>query len=236
MKQGKGNSIKRKLFIFIINHRIYISALLLGITIFLGWFAAQVKFDNTIETYFLEEDLKDYRQFLNQFGTDEIIAIAFGGEDVFTVANLQLIDTISKKLENLPNIRRVISLTTAKIVYGEGKNVSFNSLISEIPATPDELISIKKKALSDPFIPGTLISADARNTAIVAEIDHIIGEFDYKVDLLSQIRDFLRKEEIKTGKHFSIGGTSVLDDALFRYTRNVRWTPLFGQPRRGYKL
>ena len=123
MKQGKGNSIKRKLFIFIINHRIYISALLLGITIFLGWFAAQVKFDNTIETYFLEEDLKDYRQFLNQFGTDEIIAIAFGGEDVFTVANLQLIDTISKKLENLPNIRRVISLTTAKIVYGEGKNV-----------------------------------------------------------------------------------------------------------------
>ncbi len=228
MMQGKDSNMKQKLFIFIMNHRIFISALLLGITIFLGWFAAQVKFDNTIETYFLEDDLKDYRQFLDQFGTDEIIAIAFGGEDIFTVGNLQLIDTISKKLENLPHVRRIISLTTARIVYGEGENVYFSPLVPEIPSTPDELISIKKKALSDPFIPGTLISTNARNTAIVAEIDHIIGEFDYKVDLLSQIRDFLRKEEIKTGKHFSIGGTCVLDDALFRHTQRdqIRFFPV----------
>ena len=71
--------MKKKLFVFIMNHRIFISSLLLGITIFFGWFAAQVKFDNTIETYFRKDDLKDYRQFLDQFGTDEIIAIAFGG-------------------------------------------------------------------------------------------------------------------------------------------------------------
>lgn len=208
-----------KLFLFIINHRIFVSTLLLGFTLFFGWFAAQVEFDNTIETYFLEDDLRDYRRFLDQFGTDEIIAIAFGDEDVFTIENLRVIDTVSRKLENLPHVRRVLSLTTAKIVYGEGDIVSFDPLVNEMSFSSAELISIKQRALADPFIPGTLISPDARNTAIVVEIDHIIGEFDYKVDLLNQIRALLQEEETQTGKRFHMGGTAVLDDALFRYNQ-----------------
>ncbi|MFQ5866108.1 MAG: RND family transporter, partial [bacterium] len=220
--------MRNMLFVFIMNHRIFVSTLLLGVTIFFGWFAAQVKFDNTIETYFLEDDLIDYRRFLEQFGTDEIIAIAFRDEEVFTVENLLLIDTISKKLEDLPHVRRVLSLTTAKIVYGEGESVYFDPLVNEIPSSSTELISIKQRALADPFIPGTLISSDARNTAIVAEIDHIIGEFDYKVDLLNKIRALLNEEEIKTGKHFYVAGTAVLDDALLRYNQRdqSRFMPL----------
>jgi len=204
---------------FIMSHRALIAMLLLTVTALLGWFASRVQFDNTIETYFLETDLKDYRQFLDQFGTDEIIAVAFGGDDVFTTENLALIETISHKLEKMAHVRRVISLTEAKIVHGEGKKVSFNTLIDQIPISPEELKTIKKRALSDPFLPGTVVSRDGKRAAIVAEIDHIIGEFDYKVDLLQKIRDYLRQEEQRTGKHFRIGGTSVLDDALFHHTQ-----------------
>jgi hypothetical protein len=220
--------MRDKLFTVIIGHRVVISALLLGITMFFGWYAAQVKFDNTIETYFLKDDLDDYERFLKQFGTDEIIAIAFGGEGIFTAENLRLIENISSKLERLPNIRRVISLTTTKLVYGERNNIYFAKLINEIPSSKKELISIKKRALNDPFIPKTLVSTDARNTAIVAEIDHIIGEFDYKIDLLKRIRSILKEEEIKTGKHFRVGGAAVLDDALFRYAKRdqSRFIPL----------
>jgi len=114
--------------------------------------AAQVEFDNTIETYFLEKDLKNYRQFLDQFGTDEIIAIAFGGEDIFTIDNLKLIDSISQQLETLPHVRRVISLTTADIVHGEEGMVNFSPLVPELPTTAGELVQIRQKALADPFI------------------------------------------------------------------------------------
>ena len=210
--------MKQKLFSVIINHRVLVSALLLGITLFFGWFAAKVKFNNTIETYFFEEDLADYNRFLDQFGTDEIIVIAFEGEDAFSIENLLVVDSISKKLEALPHVRRVLSLTTARIVYGEGDTVYFDPLLEEIPSTPDELQSIRRRALADPIIPGTLISRDARNTAIIAEIDHIVGEFDYKVILLNQIRALVKEEEARTGKRFYVGGTAVLDDALFRYT------------------
>jgi len=220
--------MKDRLFTLIMDHRLFISVLLLGITIFFGWFATQVKFDNTIETYFLEEDIQDYRRFLDQFGTDEIIGVAFGDEEAFTVENLRLIDSLTEKLEELPHIRRVVSLTNAKIVYAEGESVHFDSLVGDIPSSSEELMAIKQKALADPFIPGTLISSDARYTAIVTEIDHLIGEFDYKVKLIRQIKTLLKEEGIKAGKHFSIGGTSILDDAVFQYNQRdqLRLIPL----------
>jgi len=211
--------MKTKLFSFIINHKILISIFLLGITLFFGWFAAHSKFNNTLESYFFEDDLKNYNRFLDQFGTDEIIAIAFGGEEVFTPENLRVIETITDQLEQLPHVRRVISLTNAKLVSGNEETVNFNPLIEEIPASEKELIPIKQRALADPFIPGILISPDSKNTAIVAEIDHIIGEFDYKIQLIKQIRTIIDEQERKTGKQFHIGGTSVIDEAFFRYNQ-----------------
>lgn len=213
---------------WILNHRLVVSALLAAITLFFAWHAARVRFNNSIETYFLEDDIEQYRHFLDQFGTDEIIAVAFGGEEIFTADNLHLIDTISTKLEELPHVRRVLSLTTARIVYGEGENVYFEHLVDEIPASAEELAAVKQRALADPFLPGTVVSSDARHTAIVAEIDHIIGEFDYKIELISQIHTIVRQAELETGKTFRLGGTAVLDDALLRYTQRdqARYVPL----------
>lgn len=211
--------MKKKLFIFIISNRILISLIFLGLTVCFGWFAVQVQFDNTIETYFLKDDLKDYELFLDQFGTDELVVIAFECENAFTPENLRLIDRISQKLEDLPHIRRVISLTTTQIVYSDGDTVFFDPLIDKIPDSDAEMEVIRKRAMADAFIPGTLISHDAKHTAIVSEIDHLIGEFDYKIELLDRIRDFLKIETKKTGHRFYIGGAPVLDDGLFRYTR-----------------
>lgn len=210
--------MKRKLFAFIIGHRILVSSILAAITLFFGWFAAQVEFNNTIETYFLEDDLSSYNRFLDQFGTDEIIVIAFETGNVFTAENLRVIDRISEKLEKLPHVRRVLSLTTTKIIFGEDKIVYFDPLVDEIPAGRDELETIRRRALDDSIIPGTLVSRDARNTAIVAQIDHIVGEFDYKIGLLDEIRRIVKEEKARTGKRFSVAGTAVLDDAMFRYT------------------
>jgi predicted RND superfamily exporter protein len=176
------------------------------------------EFDNSIESYFLESDLRDYNRFLDEFGTDEIVVVAFGGEDVFTVDNFALIGTLSRKLEELPHVRRVISLTTAQVVSGRDDSVDFRDLTPVLPSTTRELAQIRSRAFGDPIIPGTLVSPDGRNTAIVAEIDHIIGEFDYKVELLERVRAILAALESETGKTFSIAGTAVLDDAVFRYT------------------
>ncbi|MFQ5416835.1 MAG: RND family transporter, partial [Myxococcota bacterium] len=202
----------------IMGHRRLVIALLAVITAALGTFAARIEFDNSIESYFLENDLRDYHRFLDEFGTDEFVVVAFGGEDVFSVENFALIDALSRGLEELPHVRRVISLTTAQVVSGRGDSVDFGDLAADLPRTHEELAEIRSRVFADPILPGTLVSPDGRNTAVAAEIDHIIGEFDYKVELLEEIRTLLALLGAQTGKTFSMGGTAVLDDAVFRYT------------------
>jgi predicted RND superfamily exporter protein len=187
-------------------HKVGVILLLTSVTALFGFFAAQIEFDNSIETYFLESDLRDYNRFLDEFGTDEIVVVAFRDEDVFTVENFALIDAISHDLERLPHVRRVISLTTAEIVSGKDDSVDFQDLMPALPSTPEELATIRSRTFADPII-------------LAAEIDHIIGEFDYKTALLEQVRSLLAEHESRTGKTFSIAGTAVLDDAVFRYTQ-----------------
>ncbi len=59
----------------ILGHRVLVVVLMAVATALLGWQAAQVGFDNSIETYFRDDDIADYRRFLDRFGSDEIIAI-----------------------------------------------------------------------------------------------------------------------------------------------------------------
>lgn len=192
---------------------------LLLVTMFLGWYAGGVQFDNSIETYFMEKDLQAYNRFLKVFGTDEIIAIAYQADDVFSESELQLIDTLTSDIAKMPHVRRVLSLLRVKTVTNENDMVHFGELIDDYPFPPEEKEHLLRVAFQDPFIPGTVLSRDAKETAVVAEIDHIVGEFDYKVELLKQIRSLVQQLEKQTGKRFYIGGTSVLDDAIFRYNK-----------------
>lgn len=213
---------------WLLHRKLLTLAILAVITGFLGYFATGVQFDNTIETYFLEKDLANYDKFLDQFGTDEIIAIAFSDEDVFTPDNLRLIDSLSRWIEALPHVRRVLSLTTVDLAWGEADEVFFDPLVAEIPASPDTIEIIRRRALADAFIPGTLLARDCKSTAVVAEIDHLVGQFDYKVELLEQIRALLEATKQRTGKQFHLGGAAVLDDAIFRYNARdqQRFTPV----------
>ncbi|RME26409.1 MAG: hypothetical protein D6806_06320 [Deltaproteobacteria bacterium] len=203
-------------------HRLVIAVVVL-ISVVAGVFATRLDFDNTIESYFFPEDLELYNRFLKQFGSDEIIAIGFGGEPVFTEANLKLIAELSRELQKLPHVRRVLSLTTVKLAYGQEDAVVFEQLLPG-NFTLKHLTAARKRALADPMIVGTLLAPDARATAIVVEIEHLVGQFDYKVELLGEIHKVLQRQREKTGKEFFLGGTAVLDEAIFRYTRTDQIT------------
>ncbi len=199
-------------------HRWATAIVLAVVTVALGLLAARVRFDNTIESYFFEDDLSDYNRFLSVFGTDEIVVLGFGADDVFSRESLELVDSLSRRLEKLPYVRRVLSLTTVRIIEGREDSVSFDRLTEGVPDDPAARENLRRRALADPLLPRTIVSPDSRATVVVAEIEHLVGEFDYKVELLARVRAIARQAEQQTGRHVAIGGTSVLDDALFRYT------------------
>ncbi len=221
--------MKRKLFHFIINHKIFVSTLLLGLTIFFGWHAARIEINTDIEDFYLKDDVERYSRFLEEFGTDQVVAIAFETEDPFSPENLRIVDSISTRIKELPTVNRVYSLTTAKTIYGEDDTVHFKHLMDEIPPTGQALTHIKQRALDDPFIPGILMSPEKENTAIIAEVDHVVGEsYRDEIELARRIKSVLKEEEKRTGKNFYIGGNLIIEEALSRYTQgdNMRMVAL----------
>jgi predicted RND superfamily exporter protein len=212
--------LNSRLILFILKHRLLVTAFILGLTVFFGWKASRVQFDNTIETYFLPHDIQDYRQFLDRFGSDELVVVAFSGAtDVFNNPDLDLIDRLTQRMEDLPHVHRLLSLINAQIVYGDSESVNFDPLIEALPLSEEEIATARHRALEDSFIPGTVLSRDGRHTAIVLEVDHITGEFDYKVELLNQVKAILEEESQGMEKTFYLGGGPVLDEAIFRYNQ-----------------
>ncbi len=207
-----------RLFSLLSRHRIGVLTLLAAATLVFGGFAARVGFDNSIESYFLANDLASYNRFLSAFGSDEVIAVGFEADDIFSAESFDIIDSLSRELEQLPHVRRVISLTTARVVTAANGGVSFGRLTPPEDFRGTNYASIRQMALADAVLPGTIVSRDGRSTAVVAEIDHLVGEFDYKTELLAQVRELVAAHAGGSGKHCAIAGTSVLDDALFRYT------------------
>lgn len=141
----------------VVRHRFLISGVLFAITGFFGWHAARVQFDNTIESYFLPEYLEQYDRVLDQFGSDEIVVVAFEDRDVFTRENLVLIDSLTQKLRALSHLRRVLSLSSVKIVYGDKDEVYFERLVPEVLPPAEDLGIVRERALADPIVPGTLV-------------------------------------------------------------------------------
>jgi predicted RND superfamily exporter protein len=212
--------MKTRLFTLIIERKLLVSAVLLGLTLFFGWHAAGIVINSDTEMFLLENDVRDYSRFLDEFGTDKIIAIAFETEDAFSIENLGLVDSISRELEQLPNVDRVYSLTTAKTIYGEDDTVHFGRLMDAVPSTREALALIEQRASEDPFIPAILLSLDAQSTAIIAEVDHVIQEsYRRNLELVREVRTLLEEHTRRTGKQFYLGGRPVVEEALYRYTQ-----------------
>lgn len=68
--------------------------------------------DNSIEIWLSEndKDMDYYKVFLEKFGDEEFLVVAFSAVNIFTKDRIQYINTIAEKLKKLDGIGRVISI------------------------------------------------------------------------------------------------------------------------------
>jgi hypothetical protein len=211
--------MRRETVSFVLRHRVKVVLLLLAITAVAGFFATKVRFDNTIEIWFREGDegLARYRDFLDMFESDELVMVAMAPGTVFTTQSLEYIDRVTRRLEGVEHVIRVVSLTNVEIPRAVPDGVVIGPLMNEIPPEPGELEEIRRLAMSNGVLIGTLLSPSGDATAIVAQIEHLEGQSDYRVEIVKQIRSIL-SEESKGRPELYLGGGPVFDEAFFRYT------------------
>ena len=104
-----------------------------------------------------------YDHVRNVFGSDETILVAVGAgdsPDIFTSAHLRRIQRMGERIEAIPGVHHVTSLSTALNIRGSDDGLSIEPFVEHVPEDPAELREIRRQALSNPIYAGNIVSRD----------------------------------------------------------------------------
>lgn len=164
------------------------------------------------------------------FGNDELVFVGYETDDVFSYESLVEIRALVEKIEDLtvssggevkPVVDDVTSLTNIKDL--DGADMSYRSvpLVPEvIPASPEELSAIRARALGNPLIRDSLLSAGTRGVAaILVRLHRDLDDADTAATTRA-LRALLAETERAGRTRFFLTGTPIVDTDVAHYTQD----------------
>ena len=102
-----------------------------------GLSASSVRFDNSIEIWFLEGDpsIATYQAYLDRFEADEVAVLALFADDVFSPDAMAALDRMTRAAEDAPHVHRVLSITNAEVYESRDDAVQIAPLVEPLPTT-----------------------------------------------------------------------------------------------------
>ncbi len=201
-----------RLLSFVLRNASWVIIFVLAVTVFSLIFIPRIKIDNSVDVFF-DKKSKSYlafQEWKKQFGSDQVVIVAFGDKDIFTPDNLKLIAHLSNEFSSLKYVDRVRSLTTVNDIVGEKNDFIVRPLVEKVPHSEEELKLLKKRTLSNPLYVKNLISPDGTTTAIIVELeDSPSGTDVYKKEVVENIQKILKEKFPKNKKYYISGFTAI---------------------------
>lgn len=139
--------------------------------------AAKVQVDNSYEAYFAQSDpaYQTYEAYREDFGSDEVSYILYSAPEaehgVWNLDVMRQIAEVTKRLEDVPFIYDVQSLTNAELIEGAPDGIEIHELDDDFPSSQAEMLAYRDKILQKPMFVGGVASADGNFGAIIINMD-----------------------------------------------------------------
>lgn len=119
-----------------------------------------------------DEDVQYYHKIRRIFGSDENYIISVRADNLFVPDVFEQIRSITSRVEALPEVRRVVSITNAPLPEITSDGVSIMPTAMSEPQGDDAVIEkIRQSFLSDSMYRGTLLSRDGTTSAIIVSVE-----------------------------------------------------------------
>jgi predicted RND superfamily exporter protein len=219
-----------KIFSFIIKHPWLSLVLSLLVSLPFLYFLPHVKTVENVDYFTLEGDPDHayYENFKHVFGNDEFFLISFKDKDIFTKENLSLIRDISTRLEEMDEVRKIISLSTVAETIGEEDYFLVQDFLHEIPEDKPALKNLKQRAIHNPLYRDSLISRDGTTAAIVVLTHERPEDEAYRKRLIHKTSILLHEYEGVVNGNFHLAGWTVTNLRLSEYMKKdiARFIPV----------
>lgn len=202
---------------FILGNWIWLTIAIVIISIAAVFCVPDLRIEEDESTWFSSQDpiLKVYHEFQEVFVTNETAVIAYSSGDPLSGKELKYLSRLCKKLEKIPNIIDVISLTTVNDIKGTEEGLEIKPLVKRKDFSNTTNPQLQERIVSNPFLRSILFSEEYGTLGIVLQFEWTdenkkeAGDLSRKVT--TALREILQKESEEHGRRFYLGGNIITD-------------------------
>ena len=184
--ENKLNKFLQKLAEIVIRLRLLIVLIVIGLTIFLGYYASKIQIDANIINSLPDTDpaAKLYKEIGKKYEGTATGIIVLKTDNIFRTDVLEDIRDITDTVMNTAGVTSVSSLTNIIDIRSSNWGIEVGRLVDEydLPHTPAQLKQLRDRVFSKDMYHGSLVSDDSTTTIIVATYSP-----DVREDSLSQV-------------------------------------------------
>ena len=198
----------------VVRRRVWVLATALAVTAVLASQIGSLRTDNSVRAWFDANNsaLARYDTFVELFGSDEYVVLAFDVPDAFNADSLATIDRLTRALQKLDHVEHVSSLTNVEDIGTDGSGLlQLGKLIEKLPA-PAEEVERARGAAQKYLMRRTLVSDAGDVTAVAVRLAPLLDE-DVRHASVRQIRT--TAERVLHRSPYMMG-VAVGDEETFR--------------------
>lgn len=167
------------------------------LTAFFAYHARHIRIDSSIEALLPQGDPEKayYDEIRRLFGSDDVAVVGVIADTIYTPHTLHKIKRLTEEFRKFPEVKNVLSLTTAKDIVANVLGEQPDLLIPEIPETAEAAAALKDKLAEQPIYFKLLVSAAGRAAAInIFFLDSITEEEFIRRGLDEKIQAIVARE------------------------------------------
>lgn len=200
---------------FLLNRRVFVLAVIAGLTLVFGWFALQIE----VKTVFADLEpanhpyIKTNEEYKENFGGANLVTIMVKVDEdtIFRKPVLKVIGDLQNGLQYITGVNQfqIISLASKKFKFFDASTEGFVAeplMWPDLPQSQEEIDLLRQHVISNPVVYGNYVSRDL--TAALVTVDFNDRLIDYK-KVAPEIRALVEKVSIP-GVELSVVGQPML--------------------------
>jgi hydrophobe/amphiphile efflux-3 (HAE3) family protein len=133
------------------------------------------------------------------FGGTEMLMVVIQSDDILAPETLKRVRKISKKIDRIKGVDKVLSLFELKSIKSEGGVLFVEPAVNRIPTNPEGKAHLRSELIANDVVYGNVISKDFTVTAVIAMLASHVRDEEIVAEFNRVIEESPGKEEVMLG-------------------------------------
>ena len=176
------------------------------VTAITGGAALRLQIDPSTETLFVKNtpEYKYYREYSDQYGSDQMIAVAVNTPEFFTLSNLKKLKKLTDEIGSYGQVERVLSLANAMNMKHKFMGLKVVPALEAYFEGKEEIEDLKQEILGSELFRNNLISADGKTAILLIHLKSSQKDRGSAGTFIDQLRKHLASYERPNLKFYQI--------------------------------